>query len=229
MPHGTGKRVPDDKLSPLQWRVLRALATIAPPWALTGGAALAGVHLGHRTTRDLDLFWHDTERLGDLPKGVAERLRSAGLEVNVLQNAPSFQRLQVSDRNASCLVDLVADPTPVVDPPRAVRVGDVTLIVDTQHEILVNKLCALLSRSEVRDLEDVRALLESGVSLERALADAPRKDGGFSALTLAWVLKELPLAALAKATGTSTEDIARLCEFRDWLADLLAASGAPER
>lgn len=70
--------MPEDKLSPLQWRVLRALATIAPPWTLTGGAALAGVYLGHRATRDLDLFWHDTERLERLPEAVAGRLRSDG-------------------------------------------------------------------------------------------------------------------------------------------------------
>jgi Nucleotidyl transferase AbiEii toxin, Type IV TA system len=76
-----------DKLSPLQWRVLRALAAMAPPWALTGGAALAGIYLGHRPTRDLDLFWHDIALLGDLPRAVSERLRSDGLEVSVIQSA----------------------------------------------------------------------------------------------------------------------------------------------
>jgi hypothetical protein len=216
-----------DKLSPLQWRVLRALAAMAPPWVLTGGAALAGIYLGHRPTRDLDLFWHDIAQLGDLPHAVSERLRSDGLEVSVIQNAPSFHRLQVSDGDTSCLVDLVADPSPMVDPPREVRVGDMTLTVDSQHEILVNKLCALLSRSEIRDLEDVKALMDSGASLERALADAPRKDGGFSALTLAWVLKELPLATIATASGMPVEHIENLRAFRDSLVDHLTASSAP--
>jgi hypothetical protein len=40
--------------------------------------------------------------------------------------------------------------------------------------------CRVCAALELRDLEDVRALLESGGDLERALADAPLKDGGFS-------------------------------------------------
>lgn len=50
-------------LTPLQERVLRALAALRPPWTLTGGAALTAVHLGHRGTRDLDLFWRQREKL----------------------------------------------------------------------------------------------------------------------------------------------------------------------
>jgi hypothetical protein len=40
------------------------LAGITPPWTLTGGGALAGVHLGHRETRDLDLFRRNRGELG---------------------------------------------------------------------------------------------------------------------------------------------------------------------
>jgi hypothetical protein len=40
-----------------------------------------------------------------------------------------------------------------------------------------NKLCALLGRSEVRDLVDVRALEGLGLSLTEALAAGQRKDG----------------------------------------------------
>lgn len=51
------------RLDPLQERVLRVLAAACPGWRLTGGAALAGFHLAHRTTRDLDLLWGGHERL----------------------------------------------------------------------------------------------------------------------------------------------------------------------
>jgi hypothetical protein len=43
-------------------------AGIDPHWTLTGGGALAGVHLGHRETRDLDLFWRSRP---ELVEGVA--------------------------------------------------------------------------------------------------------------------------------------------------------------
>jgi hypothetical protein len=73
----------------LQVRVLDALAGVDPPFVLSGGAALAGVHLGHRTTRDLDLFWRNRDRLGDLPDIVKGRLTTLGLSVDTLQTAPS--------------------------------------------------------------------------------------------------------------------------------------------
>lgn len=40
--------------------------------------------------------------------------------------------------------------------------------VDTLREIAANKICTLLSRSEIKDLVDLRAL----VDLDRAFADA---------------------------------------------------------
>jgi len=52
------------KLDELQKRVLESLAAVRPPFILGGGGALAGVHLAHRKTRDLDLFWREQAQLG---------------------------------------------------------------------------------------------------------------------------------------------------------------------
>lgn len=125
------------------------------------------------------------------------------------------------------LLDLVAESVPAIETPATVRVGASSITVDTPHEILVGKLCALLGRSEIRDLQDVAALLDAGGDLDRALADAPRKDAGFSALTLAWVLKQLDLAALAGAAGVTPEAVERLAAFRDRLAAHLLAFAHP--
>jgi len=98
--------------------------------------------------------------------------------------------------------------------------------VDTVHEILVNKLCALLSRSEIRDLEDVKALVGNGADLNKAIADAPRKDSGFSHLTLAWVLKGFQTRVLARAAGIE-DQAERLEEFKQELMKLLLQTSAP--
>jgi hypothetical protein len=103
-----------------------------------------------------------------------------------------------------------------------------SIAVDTQHEILVGKLTALLSRSEPRDLLDVKALLDAGGDLDRALADAPAKDAGFSALTLAWVLKGFDPRPLARALGWDDAQIEQLVIFHRWLVNRLAAASAPE-
>ena len=107
-----------DSLSPLQRRILRVLAPITPPWTLTGGGALAGVHL--------------------------------------------------------------------------------------------------------------KALLDAGGDLEAGLRDAPQKDGGFSPLTLAWVLKGHDVRPAAKALGWSVPQAEELHAFNRWLVDRLTAGAAPE-
>jgi hypothetical protein len=45
-----------DKLTSLQRAVLQAMMQAEPRVYLSGGAALAGFHLRHRTTIDLDFF-----------------------------------------------------------------------------------------------------------------------------------------------------------------------------
>lgn len=205
-------------LSSLQERVLAIVAQVGG-WTLTGGAALAGVHLGHRRTEDLDLFLYGLRAFDREPRAVEDALLSAGLEVAPIQRTPGFVRLATTDGRDRVVVDLVAEPVPQVDAALEIRPG---LQVDSAYEILVNKLTALLSRSEVRDLEDVRALVESGLDLDRALADAPRKDGGFSPMTLAWVLSQLDLSRAA----TLGFDADRLRSYRD---DLMRHLGAPAK
>lgn len=177
----------ENRLSPLQRRVLDRVGGLG--WTLTGGGALVGFYLGHRETRDLDLFLHGARRLGELPREVEARLVDAGLTVERLQTAEAFVRLRVSDGVEVLPIDLIADPVPVIEAPVPLAPG---LLIDTRHEILVNKLTALLSRWAVRDLVDVRALVNAGGDLDRALADAPRKDAGFSPQNLAWVLDSTP-------------------------------------
>ena len=80
-------------------------------------------------------------------------------------------------------------------------VDDVTILVEAPHQLLVNKLCALLSRSELRDPIDIRALMESGVDLSRALRDCPGQDAGFSPMTFAWGAQGLQVRRVAAVQG----------------------------
>ena len=215
------------RLTELQVRILGTLAGLTPRWTLSGGGALAGVHTQHRTTRDLDLFYQARRALDRAPEDARGRLEAAGFGVAIQQRAEAFCRLEVRDAAEMTIVDLVADPVPLAELPIEVDVGGARIWIDSPHQILVNKLCALLSRSELRDLEDVRALVGTGLDLQRALADAPAQDGGFSPLTFAWVLRELPIAAMAKALGKTVEEGRSLEGYRDELVEQVLRMTVP--
>jgi len=215
------------KLSSLQARVLEGLATIRPPWTLTGGGALAGFHTQHRATRDLDLFFRDQETLGHVTDRVREQLVASGFDVAVLRTSPTFSQLDVRDETSSVVVDLVADPTPQAEAPQLTALGEATILVDTPHQLLVNKLCALLSRSELRDLIDVRELLTRGGDLHRALEHSPQQDGGFSPLTFGWSVRGLRVDRLGHALGLSDDAIVELEKFRDELVDRVIDEARP--
>lgn len=216
------------KLSALQERILIALAGMIPPWTLSGGGALAGFHTAHRETRDLDLFWQHRSELGDVTDRVRERLQAAGLAVTALQARPSFSQLDVSDPEGNHVaLDLVADPVPLAELPVMTSVGDVRFLVDSRHQILVNKLCAMLGRSEPRDVEDIKVLLEAGGDLARALRDCPQQDGGFSPLTLAWTLRSLPVERFSAALGWSRERIEAVTQFKESLLEQVLQNARP--
>jgi hypothetical protein len=219
--------LPDNPLTPLQVRVLGLLASLEPRWTLTGGGALSGVHFGHRPTRDLDLFWHELGELGSISNNVVWALEREDLRTDRLEMSPTFARLRVSDGGESIVVDLVADRVPVIEQPIERDVAGTRILVDTPHEIFVNKLCTLLGRKELRDLRDVHELLRNGGDLERALADAPRKDGGFSPLVLAWILRGWSIADMAPVDALTSEERQELERFRDELVERLTRAAAP--
>jgi len=216
------------RLTSLQRRVLKLLAGLSPPWTLSGGGALVGFHLGHRETRDLDLFWRNRGELGTITSEALGLLHAAGLKPRSIRTGPTFSQILVDDGTETCIVDLVAEPFPSIEEPVEADVDGASIAVDSRHEILVNKLTTLLERSEIRDLADVQALLDAGGDLDAALDDAPSKDAGFSALTLAWVLKGYDPRHAASALGMSSERAAELVAFRDWLIDRLTRAAAPE-
>ena len=219
--------MPTSRLSSAQLAILKALAGIEPRWTLTGGAALAGFHLGHRTTRDLDLFWQGHDELGDLAAEVTRTLGATGFTVRGLRRTPAFARLHVESADGAVEVDLVADPVARVEAPERVLVDGAEIEIDCKGEIFSNKLNALLSRSELRDLIDVEALMGAGLDLRLGLEAAACKDGAMSAATLAWVLSSLPVSALAQREGMPEATASRLARFRDALCAELVRLSAP--
>jgi len=185
-------------LTALQKEVLAGFMASIPGFVLTGGAALVGYHLGHRQTKDLDLFSSeegvDLDLAGLALEKTAEDL---GAELTLLQSYPRFRRYEVRRGAETHLVDLVLDLTPRVTAPEII--GGVH--VESMAEIAANKLCTLVGRAEIRDLVDLMAMLDVGISLEEALDTAQIKEGGVDAATLAWILDEIHIGEDAVVPG----------------------------
>jgi hypothetical protein len=199
-------------LDSFQQEVLAAFFERQPGFFLTGGAALVGFHLHHRTTLDLDLF-----TTGDLlEEGEAALLdaaRDLGASVERLRTSSSFRRFLLKRGAESVVVDLARDSSPQIDEEKT-EIGGIT--VDSSREIMANKLCTLLSRGELRDLVDVRALEGAGFSVEDHLPLAMRKDGGLTAGQLAWVLSQIEIGDDASPPGDVTVE-----ELRRYLSELI--------
>jgi len=197
-------------LDRLQRDVLEAFFEREARFFVTGGAALAGYYLGHRTTHDLDLFTLE-DVLGEGVATLREIAHDLGASIESLRTAPEFQRFLVKRGSESVVVDLVLERAPQL----ASKLLFGRVRVDSPEEILANKLCTLLSRSELRDLVDVRALEQAGYSIEEALEPASRKDGGLTTAQLAWVLSEVQIGDDAEPPGVSAK------ELREYLDDLV--------
>jgi predicted nucleotidyltransferase component of viral defense system len=208
---------PPSRLTPLQKDLLAGFFARERRFFLTGGGALAGFYFGHRDTEDLDLFSAPGPDLAEATQALVEASDACGARLTAQRTYRDFRRFIARRGTEECLVDLVIDRAPalVEDKP---SFGDVR--VDALREIAANKICTLLARSEIKDLVDLRALVEAGIDLEQALVDARQKDAGVEIATLAWILDELRIGPEARLPGNT--DPAALEKFRLRLVEHLS-------
>ena len=211
------------KLTALQRDVLEAFFQRERGFFLTGGAALAGFHLGHRTTDDLDLFTLQQAAFERSRFVLADVAAAISAQLDVRQDAPGFRRVVLSRGDEGLVVDLVKDVSAQLHPDKLERDH---IVVDPADEILANKLTAIVGRAEKRDLIDVMLLERAGYSIEAALPAALAKDGGCTPATLAWLLSEVKIPdGIELPAGVAP------AELRAYLAELirrLLVLAAPE-
>jgi predicted nucleotidyltransferase component of viral defense system len=200
-----------NRLDKIQREVLRAFFARESRFFLTGGAALVGYYLGHRTTHDLDLFTTE-DLMEDGLAALTAATREIGATLEPLRTSPDFRRFLLRRGEEALVVDLVRDSAPQIFPDKPVIGG---IRIDPPEEILANKLCTLLSRAEIRDLVDVRALEWKGFSIEHAFPRAMQKDGGLTPGQLAWVLSEVRIGEDASPPGDISAS-----DLREYLEDL---------
>lgn len=188
----------DNDLSPLQWKILRAFFTLEKGFFLTGGAALVGFHLHHRTTTDLDVFTTDEQTHLRARQMTDELAQAIGATIETKHQYPGFLRRLIHGDEETVVVDIVLDRVPQAFSVKPILEG---IAVDPPEEVLANKLTTLLARSEERDLIDVMALEYAGYRIEEALPLALAKDGACTPAQLGFILSEIRIPDAVELPG----------------------------
>jgi len=191
-----GARPPE--LAPWQDRALVTVAAsaVARDVVFGGGAALAALHLHHRTSADLDFFMTRELEPAELAS-LVRSLRTATTAAEVEVVGPRTSLILLRRGRAFGRVDFAFYP---FDP-----VGRRTrwrgLVVESLEDMTVNKLQAVLTRNQPRDFVDLYFLLREGplrdlgelLDLVRAKFDTASHPVGLAArLLIARELRELP-------------------------------------
>jgi hypothetical protein len=160
--------------------------------SLAGGVALSGAYLGHRLSKDIDLFCRDQTSLRRLADALSEAARLAGGTIKVVQDAGTFVRAELQLADERIDVDLAVDGTAELAPPQSLEGVQVLSLEDLR----ASKLTCLLSRSEPRDLVDVMFLERAGFPAESDLQLALKKDAGVDPAVMGWLLDQFPVDPL---------------------------------
>jgi len=203
-------------LSGLQGELLDAFFAREQRLFLTGGAALTGFYQSPRPTDDLDLFGAPALEMADAVRSLEAAAAACGARLESVKTFPDYRRFLAVRGAETCRVDLVIDRAPALESEKQ-RFGSVR--VDSMREIAANKVCAILSRSEVKDLLDLKFLLGAGLDLGQALRDARLKDRGAEPSTLAWVLEQISISPEARLPAGA--DPIELDRFRKQLVEQL--------
>ena len=213
MGKGFDRRVaPDASLD-----LVRAVQRRAPSH-LAGGVALSGLHLFHRLSDDIDLFFHDHEALRALVRDLPSVAVECHAAISIARDSGTFVRATIEAAGRPVALDLVYEPIPDIEPPSGPIEG---IIAESLADLRAAKLTCILSRAEPRDLVDLLFLDRAGFPPERDLGLALRKDAGIDPGVLAWLLHDFPTTPLPRMLLPLT--VAELTAFRDDLAERLRA------
>jgi hypothetical protein len=175
------------KLYPFQDEVLKIIHPLETGFYLTGGTAASRGYLNHRYSDDLDFFVNDEPDFGLWVERVIQALNSAGnWELEILSRYDRFILLNLSQSELTLKLEFINDfPSRVGEVINHSTLGK----LDTAENILANKLTALLTREEPKDLADVWGFCcQMNLSLGEVITGEQGKAAGIFPADLSRVL-----------------------------------------
>lgn len=142
----------------MQDKALQALKPVLGNFYLTGGTALGRFYLNHRFSEDLDFFLNKSDEFADLIRDIETVL--AGLfsllrEQSIIYE--DFVRFYIEDEEGALKVEFVNDTAYRCGVANKYEYG----FIDTPLNILTNKLTAVVSRDEPKDVFDICVIAQN--------------------------------------------------------------------
>ncbi len=140
------------KLYNLQDKFFTWWSVLKLPFYLTGGTALGRFYLNHRYSDDLDFFVNADPGYSDYISELKSKIEKNFL-VNPEQSlfTDDFSRIYIAEGGVALKIEFVNDVGYYAGKPVPFRFG----LMDTPLNILSNKLTAVVSRDEPKDIFDI--------------------------------------------------------------------------
>ena len=177
--------------SPAQREVLTQLIThpdIEKNFFLTGGTALSVFYLHHRLSDDLDLFTKDFSNLAEIDFWIKKNWPKENVSI---KEASHFLSLLIKNVKVDFVIDTLSIDE---ERERYMFENGRYLFVDTISNIVSNKFCTVVSRTEPKDYMDFYMILKSFPTIK--LNDIYRKSRLKDA-----IFDDPPTAAFQLETG----------------------------
>jgi len=203
-------------LTAIQKNIAKILSINRSPEShLAGGAA---IHLNANTQRfsfDLDYFHDSIESVAIAFDLDMKRLSNEGYEVEILVTQPGFIQVLISKNNESTKVEWSHDTAwrflPVI---KDESVGYQLHPID----LAVNKVLALIGRSEARDLIDTLFVHKQVLSLGALCWAAAGKDPGFTPMLILDLIRRRGIIRQEDLKKLNLVENIDLAQFKqDWL------------
>lgn len=212
----------DKRLYPLQDRVLNLIDGAGTPFYLTGGTALSRFYLNHRYSDDLDLFQNDSTTFQE---DLEKLLNSLGkkFDVNVALRSEKFLRLGVSRGDVQFNMEFVND---VPFHLGEIKTFSVFSRVDNVYNILSNKVTAIMTREEIKDIVDVVSIAKTyPVDWKEIFQSAESKSAGVFPPGVAQKIGEYDLSNLSFIKWVKEVDTQEFAKDRDVLVRQIIGIG----
>ena len=135
-------------VSEIQKRILSSFQKVpdASSFYLTGGTALAEFYFGHRKSYDLDLLTAEEGLVLPFSRIVTDRLKNAGLNVDVIRRFSSFVEIEATYENEKTRIQLAYDSPFRFEKPVDSELG---IKINDYKDIIVDKFLAFFGTNRL--------------------------------------------------------------------------------